>query len=150
MTILFLTGLSGVGKSSVLSEMKIRGYKTVDLDYGFVRFENNERLFDETKIKSLIKNHQETDLILAGTESNQGQFYSDFDEIILLTANLETMLERIEMRTSNPYGKSDAEQAEIIETYESVLPLLKKRATLIMDTTHKSVQEVCDQIEALL
>ena len=150
MTILFITGLSGVGKSSVLSEMKSRGYKSVDLDYGYVHVHSQERLFNEAKIKSLINNHQDTHLILAGTESNQGEFYSEFDVIVLLTADLETMLERIEKRTGNAYGKTEKEREEVIKSNKHVLPLLKKGANVDIDTTHMRIEDVCDQIEAHL
>lgn len=95
----------------------------------------------------LLQTHQDSHLILAGTESNQGTFYPYFDQVILLTADLTTMMERIQSRTNNPYGKSKDEQAEIIESFEHVLPLLRKRATLTIDTTHLTISELCDQIE---
>jgi broad-specificity NMP kinase len=150
MTILFITGLSGVGKTSVLSELKSRGHKTVDLDYGYIIYKNNERFFDKNKINRLLDDHQETNLILAGTESNQGQFYHAFDEVILLTADLGTMLDRLQTRTTNPYGKTEEERAEVIETYETVLPLLRKRAILVIDSTSRNPQDIADQLEDLL
>lgn len=82
MTIRFITGLSGVGKSSVLSEMKSRGYKTVDLDYGCAQVEKDERLLNKAKIKHLIHHHQDTHLILVSKESNQRQCYPAFDEVV--------------------------------------------------------------------
>ncbi len=150
MTILFITGLSGVGKSSALSEMSKRGFRTVDLDAGYMRYQDSERLFDEARVKRLLEQHQESHLILAGTESSQGQFYPAFDEVILFTADLETMLDRIEKRQTNPYGKTKKERQEIINSYKHVLPLLKKGASVLIDTTHVDIQEVCDQLEALL
>lgn len=150
MTTLFITGLSGVGKTTILSEMKSRGYKTVDLDYGYMTYKKNERLFDKNKITRLLNDFKDSHLILAGTESNQGQFYSAFDEIILLTADLETMLERIQTRTTNPYGKTEKEQLEVIETYETVLPLLKKRATIMIDSSEREPNDICAQLEELL
>lgn len=150
MTILFLTGLSGVGKSSVLGEMKNRGYSVVDLDYGYITYHKNERLFDEEKVNKLLSDHKESHLILAGTESNQGKFYTQFDAVILLVADLDVMLERIEKRQTNPYGKDIKERTEVIEGYYSVLPLLKERADVIIDTTNQSVVKVCEQLEALL
>ncbi len=149
MTILFITGLSGVGKTSVLNEMSNRGFHTVDFDDGYIKSEENERLFDADKIYDLIENHTASNLILAGTESNQGEFYTHFDFIILLTTDLETMFDRIDKRINNPYGKSEEERLEIIRNYSDVLPLLKVRADLILDTTHQSVNEICDQLETL-
>src|SRR5690554_890183 len=105
MTTLFITGLSGVGKSSTLREMETRGYHTVDLDFDYMKIVNGERLIDEMMLQNLIDFHDNDKLIIAGTESNQGKFYDQFEAVILLTADLEVMLDRIEKRTNNPYGK---------------------------------------------
>lgn len=150
MAILFLTGLSGVGKSSALSEMTNRGYHAIDLDDGYMMQQSQERLIDAEKILDLIENHQGNHLILAGTESNQGEFYVHFDAVVLLTAELETVLARIKNRTNNSYGKTETERNKIIDEHATVLPLLKKRADLIIDTTSLSIEEVCDALEALL
>lgn len=147
MTTLFITGLSGVGKSSTLREMETRGYHTVDLDFDYMKIVNGERLIDEMKLQNLIDFHDNDKLIIAGTESNQGKFYDQFEAVILLTADLEVMLDRIEKRTNNPYGKSAEEKADIIQNHKHILPLLKKNATQIIDTGNKSVQEICDQLE---
>lgn len=147
MTIIFLTGLSGVGKSSTLDEMKNRGYHTVDLDVDYMTVMNGDRLIDEVKLQKLIDEHEGEALILAGTESNQGKFYKQFAAVILLTADLEVMLERIKDRTNNTYGKLPNERANIIQNYEVILPLLKKNATQIIDTSHRSIKAICDQLE---
>lgn len=147
MPALFITGLSGVGKSSTLDEMKTRGYHTVDLDIDYMMVSNGERLIDEMKLQNLINHYKEDKLIIAGTESNQGKFYEQFVAVILLTADLEVMLNRIETRTNNQYGKAPDERANIIQNYEDVLPLLKKNATQIIDTGDISVQAICDQLE---
>ncbi len=151
MSVIFITGLSGVGKSSVLNHLEKKNYKTVDLDNGYMTLgETGERLLDEEKIMDLIANHQETDLFLAGTESNQGTFYPHFDQVVLLTADLETMLARIEQRTTNDYGKSPVERAQIIKSFHEVLPLLKERPDLIIDSTSKTIEEISEQLIDLL
>jgi hypothetical protein len=47
-------------------------------------------------------------------------------------------------RTSNPYGKSDKDRAEICWNYEHIQPLLKKTADMEIDSTAKSVSEITD------
>lgn len=147
MSVLFITGLSGVGKSSVLDEMKNRDYQTVDLDIDYMTVINGERLINDRKLQKLINQHKDNNLVIAGTESNQGKFYNQFTAVILLTAHLDVMLERIDTRTNNQYGKTQAERDEIIQNYKDILPLLKKSATQIIDSGLFSVQEVCNQLE---
>lgn len=150
MTKIFITGLSGVGKSSVLNHLKEKGYPTFDLDYGYIIQQDGEPFIDEEKVFALINNQNYSHLLLAGTESNQGVFYNHVDYIILLEAPLETMLERIKTRTTNPYGKEKREREAITNHYYNVLPLLRKRATLMIDTSVHSIEAVSNQIEQLL
>jgi hypothetical protein len=60
------------------------------------------------------------------------------------------MLDRINKRTSNNYGKSPKEKAEIIYSYENVLPLLEKSSDIVIDTTHTGINEVCKRLKDLL
>jgi broad-specificity NMP kinase len=150
MAIMFITGLSGVGKSSVLESLATKAYNVIDTDYGFTKFEDGETKWDEDKITQLIKQYQNKHLFLSGCYSNQGKFYSFFDSVILLTAELDVMLDRVEKRNTNLYGRNTEDRNEIIESYETILPLLKKRATVMIDTTVTRIEEVCEQLEKLL
>lgn len=154
MAIIFVTGLSGVGTSSALKQLEAEGYTTADTDYGYVKLVHNgeelERVWDEEKIASLIEKYRDSHLFISGCYSNQGKFYKHFHRAVLLKADLETMLERVAKRTNNPYGKSPEERAEIVDSYENVLPLLEKSADVIIDTTHTSLEAVCQQLKELL
>lgn len=146
MEIIFVTGLSGVGKSTVLRALGKEGYKVVDTDEGYTMVQKNggieERVLDEEKITRLIMNCKH-DLILSGCYSNQVKFYEQFKHVVLLKADLDVMLTRINDRTSNHYGKRPDERSEVINSYEHVLPLLETSSDIIIDTTHTSVKEVC-------
>lgn len=155
MPIIYLTGLSGVGKTSALNHLQKLGYKTVDTDYGGYIKETPtdagiERVLDEEKLELLITNSQQAPLFISGCYDNQGKFYKDFDVVVLLTANLDVMLERIDQRVSSNYGKSPEERAEVLENYQNVLPLLEKSSDVIIDTTHQDSEQVCKQLIALL
>jgi len=154
MTIIFVTGLSGVGTSSALQLLEQEGYTTIDTDYGYVKVIDNgetlERVWNEEKISRVLEEHKHSHLFISGCYSNQGKFYQHFDHVVLLKADLNEMLARIEKRTSNNYGKSPQERAEVIESYYEVLPLLEKRSDVIIDTTHTSIEAVCRQLKELL
>ena len=104
-----LTGMSGTGKSSVVQELVARGYKAVDTDDGFCDVQPDGRqLWREDAIQQLLATEDADVLFVAGCEENQGTFHPQFDHIVLLSAPLETMVERLQTRTNNPYGKSPA------------------------------------------
>lgn len=154
MAIIFITGLSGVGNSSALEQLEKEGFNVVDTDYGYVKTIKNgdmeERVWDEEKITHLIEQYKDSHLFISGCYGNQGKFYKCFDHVVLLKADLSVMLDRINKRTSNNYGKSPEERAEVIDSYENVLPLLEKSSDIIIDTTSTGIEEVCRQLKALL
>ena len=43
----------------------------------------------------------------------------------------------LNIRISNIYGKCPEERAEVIDSYENVLPLLEKSSDIIIGITHK-------------
>ena len=58
MAITFVTGLSGVGTSSVLEQLGKQGYNVVDTDYEYIKRLKNgmieERFWDEDKITKVL------------------------------------------------------------------------------------------------
>jgi dephospho-CoA kinase len=141
-----LTGMSGTGKTSVLEELERQGFDVVDTDYGGYCFERNgEQLWDEDKMQMLLTSRNAT-LFVSGCVSNQGKFYPLFDKVILLSAPKEIILERVKTRSNNPYGKTQAEQAEILANLEEIEPLLRAGCDLEISTAVFSVEEVVQQV----
>ena len=131
-----LTGMSGTGKSSVVEELVARGYKAVDTDDGLCDVQPDGRqLWREDAIRQLLATEDADVLFLAGCEENQGTFHPQFDHIVLLSAPLETMVERLQTRTNNPYGKSPLELSRFLEDVETVEPLLRRAADHEVRTT---------------
>ena len=80
---------------------------------------------------------------------NQGSFYDRFDHVVLLSAPIQVLLDRIQHRVNNPYGKSIEQQAEIRHYTRAVEPLLRKGSTLVLDAQRPS-SELADAIEQLM
>jgi shikimate kinase len=147
-----VTGMSGVGKTSLLAELAARGHRTVDTDYGdYHEIRDGERLWREDRIGALLSEPglPGEALFVSGTTRNQGRFYDRFDEIVLLSAPPEVLVARLTTRTTNPYGRNPAHVAETLEYVRTVQPLLRAVATLEVVTT-MPVTEVADAVLAHL
>lgn len=142
-----VTGMSGVGKSSLLDELASRGYATVDTDYGdFHEMVDGERLWRRDRIEAVLDAANAGAagvLFVQGTVRNQSSFYSRFDHIVLLSAPVDVLVQRLSTRTTNAYGKDPAQLAETLEYVSTVEPLLRASATLEVVTT-VPVAEVAD------
>jgi dephospho-CoA kinase len=150
MTVVLVTGMSGAGKSAALAELERRGHRVVDTDLGgWTEGEPGaERLWDNDRREALLDEHDEGALFISGTADNQGTFYPRFDAIVLLSAPAEVILERIDQRESNNFGKTAAERELILHYLATVEPLLRAGATVEIDT-RAPLEEVVDALERI-
>jgi shikimate kinase len=142
--------MSGTGKSTVIAELAARGYRAIDTDYGdwheWVTVDGErDWIWREERMHQLLSSTDVDVLFVTGTATNQGRFYPQFDRIVLLTAPTSLILERLASRTNNPYGKDPAELAQVLEYIETVEPLLRRSATLTLDTS-APLEQVVDAI----
>ena len=136
--------MSGTGKSTLLEVLAKRGHLTVDTDYDGWTLADGR--WDTTKMSGLLD--REPDVVVAGTVDNQGDFYDRFDHVVLLTAPLGILIERVSSRTTNPYGQTADEQAEIARYVQTVEPLLRRTATIELDG-QASIDELAGAVEEL-
>jgi hypothetical protein len=104
----------------------------------------------EERIEALISEHERSGepLFIAGTVWNQRRFYSRFDEIVLLSAPVDVLLDRVVHRDTNPFGKSVEERDRIAADTMWVEPMLRASATVEIDT-QKPLGEAVNQLAAL-
>lgn len=140
-----ITGMSGAGKTTLLDELRSRGHLTVDTDYD--GWELPGGLWDEPRMNELLVQHD--DILVSGTVANQGRFYDRFDHVVLLSAPVDVLIERIANRTSNPYGRTVAQQDEVRRYVREVEPLLRRGASAELDG-RRPIAELADAIEALM
>jgi shikimate kinase len=142
-----ITGISGTGKSTLINELKARGYRAIDADYDGISETvsapddvltgtggGQDWVWREDRIQSILSANDAEVLFISGCSPNQGKFYPQFDHIVLLTAPVEVILERLATRTNNPYGKRPGEVARVLADIETVEPLLRKSAHHVVHT----------------
>lgn len=156
MTRVLVTGMSGTGKSTVLGELRRRGHRVVDTDYGAWSEDvtapdgsSVEQLWREERMSALLAEDVAESLFVSGCVSNQGKFYDRFDAVVLLSVPVDVLLERIATRPTNPFGKDPAERERILEDLHKVEPLLRATATAEINTV-RSLHDVVDAVEALV
>ncbi len=152
-----ITGIAGTGKSTIIKELNERGVEAMDLhdvpglffrqdketkakvEYKPVHskewFNTVDRICDIKQLKEIFDQH--TDVVMAGTTSggNQKEFLSLFDKIILLQANSETLIHRMQTRVNKSgYGKTKAEQEDNVEWQKEYDPLLISQGAIPVNT----------------
>lgn len=136
--------MSGAGKSTLLDELSRRGHAVVDTDYDGWTLPDGT--WDEARMAALLA--ARADVVVSGTVANQGRFYDRFDCVVLLSAPLGILLDRIAKRSNNPYGKTAQHHEEIARYMGEVEPLLRRGATIELDG-QRPVGELADMVEEL-
>lgn len=133
---ILLTGMSGTGKSTVISALRAQGYRAIDMDEpGWSEYTpDGDWIWCEERIQKLLSLETEEVIFVSGCATNQVKFYPLFDTMILLSAPAEVLLERLLSRTNNPYGKHPHERAAVLGYLKTVEPLLRQRAGHEIDT----------------
>ena len=144
MAVVLLTGMSGVGKSTVLAELGRRGHRVVDTDEGdwveqvavpgwdgtvpHWRVQPMTALLDDhdLHLHERRDGHRSGHLFLAGTVANQGVFADRFTGVVLLTVPVQVALRRIATRTTNRFGRAEDERRRIVADFAHVEPLLRR------------------------
>lgn len=165
MKTILITGISGVGKSTLTSELSNKGYRAVDLDspewsvwssdiatpieLGTPVKDDQDWIWDEKKVSVLLKNSMSDLLIVSGTAENMGGFIDAFDLIILLSASKPCLEKRLETRQSNNYGKRTEERLRVLDQKDTIEPLLRKLSDYEVSTEGPLTQTV-EKIEAMM
>jgi shikimate kinase len=153
-----LTGMSGTGKSSIIHELAARGFAAHDLDTpewsewidadpsdALTPIQGKDWVWRVDRVRALLSRPEDGTLFLSGCAENMGQLYPLIDTVILLSAPLETIMERLAARSSAGYGHGAEEQGKVADLISSVEPLLRQSADYEVDT-RRPVQATADEI----
>jgi thymidylate kinase len=171
MSLIYITGISGSGKSTVLRELAKQGYEAHGVDEegyadwidrktgAIVPFPHNESpsihdwyknhrwVLSEQRIGELKKQADEKDQIvfLSGVAEGEDKVWHLFDKVVALSIDEATIRSRIESRVDNHFGKTPEEMADIIKWLENYDETYGKFGAIVIDAT-KPIDQVIDNI----
>jgi AAA domain len=176
MPLIYITGLSGTGKSAVVHELQRRGYEAHGMDeHGFAYwvhrrthkiqqlpqghssfdihnwYTEHEWVLDAGKVKQL-KEHSDVSnktVFLCGVASGEAKAWKYFDQAFALVVDSDTLRQRIASRTTNDFGKSSAELAEIMRWHGTYKNTYRKFGANIINAA-QPLTAVVDEILAKL
>lgn len=138
-----LTGMSGTGKSALVHELRRRGFTAYDADEdGFSEPRAGGRWGWRTdRVADLLVEAPDRPAFFAGCSEEQAEL--PFDLRVLLTAPRPVLVERLQTRSGNSYGRDRAELSQVLADLVEVEPLLRRSADLVLCTTAPTA-EVAD------
>jgi len=140
---IFITGIQGVGKTYVLSELQKYGFVVIDLDAtGICKWKNRKTeefteygmsgrdpkwlsqhgwYCDMATLKKLLSCiRDDKKMFVAGIAENLKELTEEFDKVFLLSADDENVRERLSKRTNNHFGKGEDEQEFILSQGKNI------------------------------
>lgn len=137
MSLIYITGAPGSGKSTLQKELISRGYDARDIDnsefggpYNKLSgkkviippadhrspawFEEYEWRIHHYAFTELKAKASKTDIIICGVAASDGEILHVFDKIMYLALDDMTLTTRLKTRHDNDYGKNEFELLEIL------------------------------------
>ncbi len=146
MSLIYITGISGSGKSAATKELKKRGYEAHDADgegynhwfdrkthkiaknlskYGVHSPEFHktyEWLMIRSKVEVLADRAKDKTIFLSGVTANEERMWHLFSKVIDLVIDEETLKHRIISRKGNDFGKAPHEWEMVLGWHKSLKP----------------------------
>lgn len=169
MPLVWVTGSSGVGKSTVCALLKSRGQLAIDAD-----FEGLSHWVDRTsgqiitdppdptprgwlnrfawkisraEIESLSTKVHDKTAFLCGAAENEAAVWDLFEHAVCLVADNDTLRDRLGTRTTNAFGKHPEELEAALGWNDNVESTYRRLGATIIDGTQPP-EEVADAVLA--
>ena len=169
MPLVYVTGISGAGKSAVCDELQRRGYDAHDTDREgnavWVNHETGEitakaaglddrppswldhndwRMVPE-RVQDLAARASGRLVFLCGSTSNENEVWHHFSRTIFLSIDEQTLRRRLSTRTTNDFGKSAHELAAILEWHKVGDDDYRSFGAVVVDAT-RPLTDVVDEV----
>ena len=169
MPLVYVTGISGAGKSAVCNELHRRGYEAHDTDQdenavwvnrttGEVTavagaadrsrpgwLNDQEWRVVPSKVQALAARAEDRLVFLCGSTANEDEVWHLFARVIYLAIDEQTLRTRLASRTSNDFGKSQTELEAILSWHQVGEADYARFGAVIIDAT-LPLHDVVDQV----
>lgn len=159
---ILITGVPGVGKSTVCSALKDRGYSAYDMeeieglftmihpetgdpfdDYDPNDLEDTKKgewICDTAQLQRHVQNNSRSLTFYGGLPSNWKDLLPLFDEVVLLTVGEDVLRKRLSSRTTNNFGRAPEVQEQVLSWKAWWEKKLREDGTIVVDA-EKSLSE---------
>jgi broad-specificity NMP kinase len=144
---ILITGMSGVGKTAVINELRRRGHTCIDMDesgWSYMDCDGHQH-WNVQRLEKALSEAANARIFVSGCAEEQAALYDSFSAIILLSAPSDVMVSRLQSRPGKSHGQNPTEMTLIMADLEAIEPLLRARCTHEIQTTIP-VAEVADRI----
>jgi len=162
-----IEGVSGTGKTSVCQELRRRGYAAIngdrelayqgdpttgekieDLSHGLPtslapNIIHEHHIWDVEKVRALAANQDDDATFFCGGSRNFKQFIDVFDDVFILDVDTETLIERLDSRPDDEWGKRKNERELILRLHATKEDIPSRG--IVIDATQPLVR-VVDEI----
>jgi ribose 1,5-bisphosphokinase PhnN len=166
-TLVWVTGNSGTGKSTVCGVLRTRGYVALDADEdGFscwIGRADNEVVMDppypvpegwldrygwaivRERVETLVEESRFRVAFLCGSAENEEDVRDLFDLIVCLVIDEDTLRHRLATRTNNAFGQHPEELAAALKWNPRMRAIYESHGATIIDAS-KPVTDVVDGV----
>jgi hypothetical protein len=167
--LVWVTGNSGVGKSTVCAVLKDLGELAADADWeGYNHWvdrtsgqvvdnppypvpagwlEHFAWKIGRAEVEALAASLHDKTGFLCGSAENEADVWDLFDLVVCVVADSETLRDRLQTRTENAFGKHPEELAAALGCNDDVEPAYRRVGATIIDGT-RPLAEVADEVLA--
>jgi dephospho-CoA kinase len=168
----FITGVSGVGKSTISRMLNEKGIPSIDLDQieGLCHrrnkvtgekaewkpgtendwYQEHGWVCETERLIQLMNEHKDM-VVVVGYTSNQNEFIHLFDKVFILYCKPETFIDRLNTRESSIFGKHEAEQKRLLDWYKTYEEMLLSQGAIPINTEDEVdviVNKIIDKIRS--
>lgn len=169
MPLIFITGMSGTGKSSVRKELQRRSYEAYDTDDDGITtwihtasntsaerpddessrtnewYERHEWRMSRQKVEAFAAHAKDKLIFLCGSPSNADDMLDLYDKVICLVIDKDTLKTRLANRTDNDFGKAPDELKNILGWHTPFEDRYRDYDAIMIDAT-RPLDDVVNEI----